>query len=170
MLKQILTYIIICSSLSSVGQTGTLKIDMTITDTVRAAMVLCFLQKEDKVINTLWLQKGSIAIMRNIPKGTYRLKLSAIGVRDAYTEGISINDGDTTIVAASFPGPCKYDHPKNYKPVCPYSHRSGIIKIVYGLPSAGMMEDAERGWVWLGGCEITGCDPKYYCKKHKVEF
>jgi len=32
------------------------------------------------------------------------------------------------------------------------------------------MKRAKKGKIWLGGCVITECDPKWYCKIHKIEF
>ena len=38
-----------------------------------------------------------------------------------------------------------------------------IVPIVYGYPSGSMFRDAARGKIVLGGCVITGNDPKWTC-------
>ena len=38
-----------------------------------------------------------------------------------------------------------------------------LVPIVYGMPSTGLMERAERGEVVLGGCTLMGDDPTHSC-------
>ena len=45
-----------------------------------------------------------------------------------------------------------------------------LIEIVYGMPGPELFEASERGEVILGGCCITGDDPKYHCKKCKLDY
>jgi len=48
---------------------------------------------------------------------------------------------------------------------CPKGHsEENIVRIVYGYPGPGMMEDAQNGLIQLGGCVITGNDPKWFCQ------
>ncbi len=53
--------------------------------------------------------------------------------------------------------------------VCPYCRETDeVIPILYGFPThAGFMK-AERGEVYLGGCEITPYS--FYCKRDDREF
>ena len=46
--------------------------------------------------------------------------------------------------------------------VCPACGGS-LIPILYGLPSPEGVEAMERGEVALGGCLVTGDDPKFRC-------
>ena len=39
------------------------------------------------------------------------------------------------------------------------------IRVVYGYPAPELFDRAERGEVVLGGCGVTGDDPKYACSK-----
>jgi hypothetical protein len=64
-----------------------------------------------------------------------------------------------------FPNPCK----KSVK-VCPENHTNKLIPIVYGLPGEKLIRKAKKGKVMLGGCIVTDCDPKWYCKVHKLMF
>jgi hypothetical protein len=53
--------------------------------------------------------------------------------------------------------------------VCPYCHESDeVIPILYGFPSHVDFRKADRGEVYLGGCEISPYG--YYCKRDDREF
>ena len=70
----------------------------------------------------------------------------------------------------------------NYPPkICPYSKSTGrcpvtshvdnVIPIVYGLlMGSEISEKLEKEEIRMGGCEVTDCDPNWYCKKHGIEF
>ena len=47
---------------------------------------------------------------------------------------------------------------------------NNLTEIIYGMPAPELFEAAERGEVILGGCCLSGDDPKYHCKKCKVGF
>ncbi|HEX8326674.1 MAG TPA: hypothetical protein VF629_03975 [Hymenobacter sp.] len=66
--------------------------------------------------------------------------------------------------------PCPYRYPAASRPACVGGHTDRLIPILYGLPSPQMMEQSRQGKVRLGGCEITGCDPRYYCPIHKKDL
>ena len=53
--------------------------------------------------------------------------------------------------------------------ICPYCHENDeVIPILYGFPThAGFMK-ADRGEVYLGGCDISPYN--YYCKRDDKEF
>ena len=53
-----------------------------------------------------------------------------------------------------------------YCPIC----GSELIPIVYGMPGPEMLNKAERGEIYLGGCVVTPDDPKYYCDACDREF
>ncbi len=40
-----------------------------------------------------------------------------------------------------------------------------VIQICYGRPSQGLIDDANQGKVYLGGCIIKEDAPDFYCKK-----
>ena len=48
---------------------------------------------------------------------------------------------------------------------CPSCGKRGGIPIVYGYPTAGLAEEAEKGKVHLGGCCVTEGDPEYRCQQ-----
>jgi hypothetical protein len=53
--------------------------------------------------------------------------------------------------------------------VCPYCLQNDeVIPILYGFPSHVDFRKADRGEVYLGGCEIAPFS--YYCKRDDREF
>jgi hypothetical protein len=55
--------------------------------------------------------------------------------------------------------------------VCPKCHsKEHVIRIVYGYPAPATIEKADAGLIWLGGCMVDDCMPRYYCKDDKIEF
>lgn len=55
------------------------------------------------------------------------------------------------------------------EPKCPKCGNK-LIKIVYGIPSSEMIEQVEKGEIFLGGCEIGNVNPKFHCKNCEVSF
>lgn len=59
------------------------------------------------------------------------------------------------------------------KPVkCPKCGSLHIANILYGMPaySEQLMTDIDKGKIILGGCIITGDDPKWQCFDCKTEI
>ena len=53
---------------------------------------------------------------------------------------------------------------------CPEGHRDSIIPILYGYPSEEMFNQSDSGIIALGGCEVSDCDPNWWCKIHEIGF
>jgi hypothetical protein len=58
---------------------------------------------------------------------------------------------------------------KRSVPVCPYCYETDeVIPILYGIPTDAEFMKAERGEVYLGGCEISPYS--HYCRRDDREF
>jgi hypothetical protein len=58
---------------------------------------------------------------------------------------------------------------KHLQEPCPYCLKNDeVIPILYGFPSHESFRKAERGEVYLGGCEIS--PTRFYCKRDDREF
>ena len=57
----------------------------------------------------------------------------------------------------------------NYRQ-CPKCGSKNAVKIVYGMPSYDLFEEAQAGKVKLGGCVITEDNPDYCCKDCEHEL
>lgn len=53
---------------------------------------------------------------------------------------------------------------------CPRCGSRGVVPIGYGYPEADMMDAAEKGSIALGGCCVTGDDPRSHCKACGEDF
>jgi hypothetical protein len=57
------------------------------------------------------------------------------------------------------------------KKKCPKCHKNDqVIHITYGEPTSEMMERANNGEVYIGGCLIYADNPNWYCKRDDLEF
>lgn len=54
--------------------------------------------------------------------------------------------------------------------ICPKCNSAEIIPILYGMPTYETFEEAEKGNIKLGGCEVFGGIPDKYCKACKHEW
>jgi hypothetical protein len=56
------------------------------------------------------------------------------------------------------------------KKTCPQCQSKNVIPILYGMPSFEAWKKELKGLIRLGGCELFGDDPQWYCKDCKKEF
>ncbi|WP_197070418.1 carboxypeptidase regulatory-like domain-containing protein [Hymenobacter sp. DG25B] len=122
----------------------------------------------DLGIGTTTDSTGFFAI-DEVPIGTHRLKIECIGYRDTTITQVDIPPCQITALNINFPIGCHVlNHRGKTCPVC--MKEDQVIPIVYGLPSKRMMERAKNNKIKLAGCQITGCDPQWYCKRDEREF
>ncbi|MFV8282862.1 carboxypeptidase-like regulatory domain-containing protein, partial [Christiangramia marina] len=112
-------------------------------------------------------QNGNFRI-ENIPIGKYSMKISYIGNLDEEIKAVEIFKDSTTTLNITYPPFCKYYNSNKECPVCRKEDK--VIPIVYGMPTNKMGRKAEKGKLIIAGCEITGCDPNWDCKRDKIEF
>ncbi|WP_166636719.1 carboxypeptidase-like regulatory domain-containing protein [Zeaxanthinibacter enoshimensis] len=107
--------------------------------------------------------------LNNINPGTYDLVVSAIGYGKDTIPNINVSSySDSLLVLGLPPGPC-YDQQSSK--FCPVNEKcKSVIPIVYGLPDKRLLKKVEKGKIRLGGCEVTGCEPHWYCDEHEIEF
>jgi len=114
---------------------------------------------------------GKFSFSRIDTSNDLEITFSAIGFRDTTFRSIAIK-GDTTITLV-YLHYCQYDASiKNKRcPTC--KRKDNVIPILYGLPIAinnkDPAKDDGKKYI-LAGCEITGCDPHWYCKRDKTSF
>jgi hypothetical protein len=168
-MRLLLVKIFILVSISCFGQGGQIVGRVTMTDRRFSANYLTLVLELDniEVGGTVPDSNGNFKIDR-INKGTYDLVIRQIGYRDAVTNGLVIT-GDTLInLDLVYPPPCAFTTDKN--PKCIDGHTDKIIPMVYGLPNNRTMQKSKKGKVHLAGCNVTGCDPQFYCTIHKQEL
>ena len=63
---------------------------------------------------------------------------------------------------------CNFVSMNEVNPQCQHGHSDSITPIIYGFPSEEMFNKSDSGLVALGGCEISDCDPYWWCKIHEI--
>ncbi len=106
-----------------------------------------------------------------VEPGDYLITFSSIGYADTTFNKITVKT-DTAILLI-YSNYCQYDLSlKNKK--CPACHKKNtVIPIIYGLPYSKDGRDPTKGngrKFILAGCEISYCDPHWYCKRDKISF
>ncbi len=105
--------------------------------------------------------------------GQYKIQISGQGQQTVIKDSIVVKKGQDLVLRFTFNGPCLYDHPADYIPICPRNHTDSIIHIVYGLVVTNgdtFVKDKKDMKVRYAGCVTTVCDPQFYCKEHDIEF
>jgi hypothetical protein len=127
------------------------------------------LQRADTLLAGTMAGSNGAFTLPAVPVGTYDLVLQMVGYRTERLVGVQVTLQAKSLVLP-FPGPCLYTYTKHQRPICPAGHMDHLIPMVYGLPSKHTMQRASQGKVHLAGCEVTGCDPRYYCPIHQKEL
>ena len=125
------------------------------------------------VVSTTHINMGLQKIsFSEIPKGKYKIQISGIGQLPSIIDSITVSEKSFQI-AIRIDGPCLFDYPQNYIATCPQNHKDSIIPIIYGLITKrnnNFIKDQKDIKYKYAGCVSFGCDPKFYCKLHKIEF
>ncbi len=91
--------------------------------------------------------------------------------RDTTINNIITKDKETVHLEIPYPPFCIYTKSKNNKtcPVC--SKQDSVIPIIYGLViNTGKKTKQKQQEFKSGGCQISGCDPHWFCKRDDKEF
>jgi hypothetical protein len=133
---------------------------------------------------TIQLFKGNVRLDSVTPRfnfefkntklgpGNYKLVFSHRGQETKFIDNIVVGEKQVLKLRIKMKGPCLYDHPYNYIPICPEIHEDKIIPIAYGIGIRlkSKLNDKEDPEVLQGGCITTDCNPKFYCTIHKIAF
>jgi hypothetical protein len=148
----------------------------TLTGTVKdtesphgfSAATLLFKQGEATITGASTDSTGRFRVATITP-GTYDVEIQALGFRTKTVRGVVVSAASEPFVL-DFPGPCTFIYSGNQRPACVGGHTDHLLPIVYGLPGKKAMARAKAGKIYLGGCQLTGCDPRYYCPLHQKEL
>ena len=134
-------------------------------------LVMVTLSRVETVIHSIEKKLDESFYFDSLELGCYTITIHQIGRKEIYNKTIELTQYSFKEVSFHYPKACPYDYPAGFKPNCPLEgpgHK--IVPIFYGLPSVQDQKRANVGLIKLGGCEITGCDPGYYCQEHKQSF
>ena len=105
---------------------------------------------------------------------TISIHISDFGCTDTVIHNILLKPGEETVLNVHIPSRCVYDKSENDNtcPVC--GKKDEVIPVEYGLPifkNARTQRKFEKNpTFYAAGCEITCCDPNWYCKRDKKLF
>ncbi len=68
------------------------------------------------------------------------------------------------------PAPRRSTQPTTPKTPCPECGSRRHVPIAYGYPGPELFEKARTGCLILGGCVVTGHDPRFVCKNCGARF
>ena len=167
-MKQSLLYILLILTLNSFCQHGTLKgIVRNGVDNIPSPYITIVLNQKNKLIAATNSDSTGHFEIDNISPGEYELMFSFVGYQSYKIPKFSVINDSTTFLETKYPCPTGKSKSKN---TCPYGHKNNIVPIIYGLPTENTLKRANKGKCELGGCLVTDCDPKWYCKEHKISF
>ena len=129
-----------------------------------AGLTVKILNGDSVITRTITDQNGDYRL-EGIKAGQYNLSIQHLGFRERIIKDVTISANETRHFNITHPGPCIPS-----EQLCPNGHTDLLIPIVYGLPGKRLMKKSKKGKIKLGGCIVTDCDPKWYCKKHEIEF
>ncbi|MCX6317063.1 MAG: hypothetical protein NTW29_07220 [Bacteroidetes bacterium] len=172
MIKVIVISIILGLCVDTTAQTGIIKFDITITDTIKPYYLNVYLQKGKTFGPTATVISNGVYTIKDVEEGLYKIEISSFQsrARKLFIDSVIITRDSTINLVIIYPGLCRFVYDKKAKPQCPFNHSDNIVKIVYGLPRKKTLARAKKGLLYLGGCNVSDCDPKYYCMIHKKEI
>jgi hypothetical protein len=118
-----------------------------------------------KTNHTVQSDLNGYFVFRGYPSGKYVIVLSSLGAT-ARQITVDVQQTDDTARVFIFQDTCMYDV-KGKNKNCPVCHkRNRVIPIVYGLP-IGELDEFNY---YYAGCEVSDCDPKWFCKRDNTKF
>jgi hypothetical protein len=104
-------------------------------------------------------------VFRGYPTGKYLIELSTVGVGPREFN-IVIQQSADTVHIFHFQDTCRYDV-RGTSRICPMCRKKNrVVPILYGLP-IGELDEANY---YYAGCEVSDCDPKWFCKRDSTKF
>jgi expansin (peptidoglycan-binding protein) len=169
-MKSIVLLLALCVAQRSHAQGTTLTGMVQETESTHGfpAATLLFKQGEATVTGAGTDSDGHFRV-DSISPGTYDVEIQALGFRLRTVRGVIVTAASGPLML-DFPGPCTFLYSGNRRPACIGGHTDHLQPIVYGLPGKKTMTQAKAGKIYLGGCQLTGCDPHYYCPIHQKEL
>ena len=160
----ILIIFLILTSLTIFSQTGTIE-GQVFDRRENKGLAFAVVRLVDTKIFTKTDFEGGFKL-DSIPIGAYDLKISYIGYGDTTVKSIKISADTILKVKLELPPPCQYDKHRDNK-ICPICKKKNkVVPIIYGLT----IGELDKKNFYYAGCEITFCDPKWYCKRDKHKF
>lgn len=118
---------------------------------------------------------GGEFLFDSLTPGRYQIWVeNRFADNDYFQEGESywfnVPNNDTTTIVVEVVLRCVYEMHKDDKR-CPRCHKKNeVIPMSYGLLIGDIPMKRGKETFHDGGCEITGCDPHWYCRRDHTKF
>lgn len=166
-------FLFVLASFKPTPQLGRIegKLDF-VNDIVSRQGIVVLLNLGDSVVDRTYANEQGYFQFQSIPTGVYSTSIKQIGYRTISVDDVRVIEDYIVKMTIQFPHPlpCPYNYSNDFQPRCIRGHTDNIIPIVYGLPGKRLMKKASKGKIHLSGCNVSDCDPKFYCAIHIVEF
>lgn len=107
--------------------------------------------------------------LTKLQEGKYDLVVESIGYGKDTIRNVDVKKNSITKITLGLPAGVCHKKPKSRK--CPVDGKTkNVVPILYGLADGKMRRKMDKGKAKLGGCEVTGCEPNWFCKIHDKEF
>ncbi|MBW3129430.1 carboxypeptidase-like regulatory domain-containing protein [Hymenobacter profundi] len=133
-----------------------------------AGVILLFRQ-DSTIVSGVHTDSSGRFHLSDIPVGRYQLEVQHVGYRSKWLD-LTVAPSTLDDLSILFPEPCPYQYSSGQRPICVGGYTDQLIPIKYGPPSKQLLAKARQKKVYLAGCEVTGCDPRYYCSQHKKQL
>jgi len=164
-MRTVLTMFFLFQYFLTFAQNGQLKGHVSnIEDSSDFVALNIYLIKDGIEVTSTHTNEKGIFCIKEIPFGTYDLKIYFVGLRDKLIRNILIEDSLKT-KNLFFPDNCKI-----FQTSCPYGHTDNIIPVFYGDADKKTMEKRRKGELIFGDYSKNDCSPNFYCTKHKILF
>jgi hypothetical protein len=143
-----------------------------VDDIVSRQGIVVLLNIGDSVVDRTYANEQGYFQFESVPIGVYSINIKQIGYRTVSVDEVRVLEGSIVKMTIQFPHPlpCPYNYSSDFQPRCIRGHTDNIIPMVYGMPSKRTLKKAKKGKIHLSGCNVSDCDPKFYCVIHKIEF
>jgi hypothetical protein len=173
--KHLLLLLILVIHSFSWSQTGTLTVQLQVNpnqkEKVKNGNVVIYATGSNKRAFH-YAEEGFIFMLDSLVPDTFSIEVFSMdGLGDTSIGEVVVFNTDVALTI-SYPPYCQYDHPEKH-PLCPICHKKDeAIPIVYGLliVTDDQQKQRKEPDFIAGGCEITSCDPQWYCKRDKHSF
>jgi hypothetical protein len=134
---------------------------------VSFASVLLYDSSGTKILNQKVGDLDGRFCFDSLKAGIYCLKIFSVENGDTLYRNVKTNNNASE--RFDIHNPCIYDRREKDKtcPVC--GKKNKVIPIRYGLLIDLNGKKSKKDF-YPGGCEVTNCDPHWYCKRDKKKF
>ena len=168
-MKRIITILLIAFCIQSNYGQGTLKVKVIDTKT-EAKCINCNVKLIELELSQLTDSNG-ICTFKMIDSGLY--SISIISEFDSLKiSEINVQNKQITWLSSDLTVYCQYKKSKHDN-ICPICHKNDkVLKITYGFMDFENKKDLKEynKKYYNGGCNISKCDPNWYCKRNKLKF